>query len=417
MTAHESHTARASQAAESSAPRDAIAEWLAVFSRTLAVPKREAEEVLAELEDHLRTRVDDLMIGGVSEPEAIRQAITELGETVELARRFRESHTIRRRRSMIQALTLCGVAAALGLSVFTASTNQQAALAPNSAAAPADAQGGEAGAITGFLDMPGVLAREDEPRITYTLDAQALINKYGPSAFVSAEIVQELDVMVSGQPGKTRVTRHVSEPTDSADVITSIRRDILLKDALASVGLEVEFIGRNAGRILPEYAVSTFEVEDAGLGDLLESLIKVWTGPANQTPKFASYDYRVREGVVQITTEGGFELIDIVLKRYETEPLTPAYADGVIRQFIRPDLRWNRESDDGPSTHSTSLLLVNASPWIHDQVRALIEELRSAKRQEIEQQQREARLAIAEDEEARAMQIREYEARLAELLV
>src|SRR5690606_17878593 len=42
-----------------------------------------------ELEDHLRCRTRDLMLRGVSEPEATRKSIAELGEAAELAARFR----------------------------------------------------------------------------------------------------------------------------------------------------------------------------------------------------------------------------------------------------------------------------------------------------------------------------------------
>jgi len=101
-----------SESVETSA-RDPIADWLAVFARTLAVPKAEAREILDELEDHLRTRVDDLLIAGLSEAEATRRAVGELGETVALAKGFREARTHRRRRLVMQLVTVSAAATAV----------------------------------------------------------------------------------------------------------------------------------------------------------------------------------------------------------------------------------------------------------------------------------------------------------------
>lgn len=66
--------------------RDGIETWLDVLTSMLSLPPSQRSQVRDELEDHLRSRVDDLLIMGQSESEAIRTAITELGETAELAR-------------------------------------------------------------------------------------------------------------------------------------------------------------------------------------------------------------------------------------------------------------------------------------------------------------------------------------------
>ncbi len=52
----------------------------------LSLPPSQRTQVRDELEDHLRSRVDDLLITGQTEARAIRTAIAELGETAQLAR-------------------------------------------------------------------------------------------------------------------------------------------------------------------------------------------------------------------------------------------------------------------------------------------------------------------------------------------
>ena len=55
--------------------QDPIQRWLDIFMPMTGLPKARQSDIRAELEDHLRARVDDLMITGLSEPEAVQQAI------------------------------------------------------------------------------------------------------------------------------------------------------------------------------------------------------------------------------------------------------------------------------------------------------------------------------------------------------
>ncbi len=92
--------------------RDSVSTWLDVLTGMLVMPESQRTQVRDELEDHLRSRVDDLLIMGKSEPEAIRIAVTELGETAELAKLITHAHskTNPRRKLMNTAL----IAVALG---------------------------------------------------------------------------------------------------------------------------------------------------------------------------------------------------------------------------------------------------------------------------------------------------------------
>lgn len=112
--------------------RDPITQWLEVFTSLLTVSHREQERIRDELEDHLRMRAEDLLILGMSEPQAIQQAVKELGETAELAQRFREAttHTSRtQRKTIMQSILIAS--AAMGLTLGTLHlTNAPAVPAP-----------------------------------------------------------------------------------------------------------------------------------------------------------------------------------------------------------------------------------------------------------------------------------------------
>ncbi len=102
--------------------RDSIGSWLDVLTSMLSLPEGERLQVRDELEDHLRSRVDDLLITGTAEPEAVRVAVAELGETAELAKLITHAHVRAhpRRRTMNIALMTVAVA---GLSIGGYSLN------------------------------------------------------------------------------------------------------------------------------------------------------------------------------------------------------------------------------------------------------------------------------------------------------
>ncbi|MEM9560883.1 MAG: permease prefix domain 1-containing protein, partial [Planctomycetota bacterium] len=112
-------TTERQRAHASPSSRDAIADWLDVLERMLALPQGARRAIRAELEDHLRSRVDDLTITGLSEPEAVRAAVSELGETAALARRFKDAGRNRTRRLWMHALAFTLVGGALTLGTLT----------------------------------------------------------------------------------------------------------------------------------------------------------------------------------------------------------------------------------------------------------------------------------------------------------
>jgi len=90
--------------------RDSISSWLDVLTAMLAVSESKRAQIRDELEDHLRSRVDDLLIIGKPEHEAIQTAVGELGETAELAKLITHAHTRTNPRRKIMNATLIAVA-------------------------------------------------------------------------------------------------------------------------------------------------------------------------------------------------------------------------------------------------------------------------------------------------------------------
>ena len=110
--------------------RDPIAQWLDVFTRLLGLPGAERQSIRDELEDHLRNRVDDLMILGMTEYEAVQRAVAELGETADLAKRFKAARTSPHRRYLMTTAIAAVAGLALTLGVFSMSSRPSPAAAP-----------------------------------------------------------------------------------------------------------------------------------------------------------------------------------------------------------------------------------------------------------------------------------------------
>lgn len=132
-----------------SAP-DSVETWLDMLVSMLALPKPERERVRDELEDHLRSRIDDLLITGLTEPEALHKAASELGETADLARQLTRAHGPKRKRTyaMHAALfALAGSIAAVGIMTISPTTGTRQS--PNAAIVVSDKPAAEQHAAAG----------------------------------------------------------------------------------------------------------------------------------------------------------------------------------------------------------------------------------------------------------------------------
>ena len=86
--------------------------WLGVFTRLLHLPEAQRQAIRAELQAHIHERTRDLMLDGCDERSAARQAIDELGEIAQLARRFDAADRPRTRRTFMHLAILTVVATA-----------------------------------------------------------------------------------------------------------------------------------------------------------------------------------------------------------------------------------------------------------------------------------------------------------------
>ncbi|MFO0836255.1 MAG: permease prefix domain 1-containing protein [Phycisphaerales bacterium] len=112
-----------------------IAAWLHALARRMNVPASERRAVCDELDAHLRQRVQELMLCGLSEAKATADAIEELGDADELAGRYTQAYSHPRRRRIMQ-IGLLGIA---GAAVVTAivTFNGPGSVIPTSAFQPA----------------------------------------------------------------------------------------------------------------------------------------------------------------------------------------------------------------------------------------------------------------------------------------
>lgn len=121
--------------------RDAASAWLDRVTAMLRVPASERDAIRAELNEHLRERIRDLMLAGASEHAATSQAISELGDAASLARRYQEAIEPSSRRSLMHVGLATAATAAL---VFSGAalvqnggpSNPTPATAPVAVAAP-----------------------------------------------------------------------------------------------------------------------------------------------------------------------------------------------------------------------------------------------------------------------------------------
>lgn len=195
--------------------RDPIDAWLDVFIRLLGVGRGEAQTIRDELEDHLRSRVDDLTIIGVGEPDAIRRAISELGETAELAVRFRRSRRDQQRSWIMLGMTCSAAVAAIAISLVSLNSAQS----PGQASLPA--QSPVLVASEASASQPANTAPHDP--LIHRYDISAIL-QHGESVDASALMETIIDLVHSdnweemgGDQGRMRVlesTLFVRAPED-----------------------------------------------------------------------------------------------------------------------------------------------------------------------------------------------------------
>lgn len=99
---------------------DPVGAWLDVLMGLVRLGSAEKRAIRDELDSHLRDRVRDLMLTGLHEPVATREAIAELGDAAELAARYARASKSPARRRIAMNLGLFGMAGAALVTSFVA---------------------------------------------------------------------------------------------------------------------------------------------------------------------------------------------------------------------------------------------------------------------------------------------------------
>ena len=92
--------------------------YVALISKLLHLKEGQQETIGGELQDHLQTRVADLMDEGVPKEAAFQQALEEFGDAAAMARNFQTVLDLKRRRWMMRFTTLA-MAGVFLAAVFT----------------------------------------------------------------------------------------------------------------------------------------------------------------------------------------------------------------------------------------------------------------------------------------------------------
>lgn len=118
---------------------DRVASWLSVMVGMIGAPDAERRGVQDELESHLRERVRDLMLSGLSETDATGRAIAELGDAAALAKRYQEAIKPSKRRLFMQvaAMSFAGAAAVLSVVAITGANQPTPGLGGGAPGTPA----------------------------------------------------------------------------------------------------------------------------------------------------------------------------------------------------------------------------------------------------------------------------------------
>ncbi len=334
-TREQNHAMARDRPGVSSSARDPIDRWLGVFVRLLRVPRADAKRIRDELEDHLRARVDDLMLTGHAEPEAVRIAVAELGETAELARQFQTAAKPHRRTAMLAASAVLSAGLITGAVLITQTPTPPTPTTPDGIAAQ------QAAAI----DAQPTFAADLNPR-------------------------PESDYATLG---------------DALDAIAETLGTRVLPHERALVAQLAE-TGEGGEGLADEFAPIPWAglTVDQGLMLLAQRL------------RFAESDPLVLQpgnGIVELAPRSLFDRRDAELRDYDMREFgldgDPYQLMGAVVAVIEPQL-WSRPRGGehvAAAEVVNDTLIVTAPPRIHDQIRELL--LRMKDRAE---QQRQAEL-------------------------
>lgn len=168
--------------------RDAIGAWLDTLGVLLRLPPPQRSAICEELEGHLRERVRDLMLAGMSEPDAVRTAIGELGDAAVLAERL-SAAARRPRRRLAMNVALFGMA---GAAFLTSVVAWQQAGGPGPAGNPASGPVASAEFLQPPESEPGKFQVALSPQMNFADFTAQLAQKAGMPVVVRWKLLEEV---------------------------------------------------------------------------------------------------------------------------------------------------------------------------------------------------------------------------------
>lgn len=370
------------------------AEWLEELGGALRMPYERAEAIREELAEHLRERVRDLELGGMSEAAAASVAVRELGDAAAVARRFRNADKtpIRRR---IMNLAVIGIAGAALVTSVVAMRGEDSVREdsprllleravtvmredPKSEEAhrlierAVKAADSSERASELRLRIESAIAETDEAGIELVLVPELVEAISQPRVPVLKDLPL-VSMMFARQEGKT--------PKTAEGVKLDEAR---LEDALKWLSAQAELTPVVRWRQLGEVGISADDRVSITLN-----------GPADFSAVMASInesrgvldaadsraiDYRVRDGAIEFATRESFDRRESALVSYNISGLIESGVDlGELRQaitvFVHPESWEDNGGDLGTMMIVGNRLFVKAPPRMQEGVEWFIEQL------------------------------------------
>jgi hypothetical protein len=290
------------------APTDPVSSWLDVLEKLLDLPVDESRSIREELASHLRERVRDLTLTGMNEGEAVRAAISELGDAAELARRFHRARSPSRRRHVMNIILAATASAALvGGGVAVRSAGQSAEKERARLTQENDA----------LKQLTGAVLAQDDAAAN-----QALLKDLAPRAVESAKGKNEITrgAILSALAGALAAPQPEfvvnCEQTDTWQQ---------LFDSIAKGAGKGSFTNFNS--LDPLGIVSTQQVGLKVGGMKLEDAIRFLNENFPDIPGNGRIDYRVTDSMIEFASEEYFDRRERTTRTYSIDPLVRSLLD------------------------------------------------------------------------------------------
>lgn len=294
---------------------DPVGAWLDVLMGLVRLGSAEKRAIRDELDSHLRDRVRDLMLTGLREQIATREAIGELGDAAELAARYARASRSPARRRIAMNMGLFGMAGAALVTSFVA------------------------------MQQPGGSGSRDQSGL-------AGMSVYaGTGAGVDDEAVKVGSVSVDDTP-LAEVLRQVAKSAD--------KRLLVDWPSLGGLGFE---------SVTP----ISVDVPDADLPTLFSAIRAV----AEVDPQIGRLEYRVDDTTLRVASGHAFDmqeriLVTIDIAHVIEEGVGEDQIRDLVISFIEPD-GW---VDNGGEIAAMSIvgtkLFVKAPPRVIEGVRWIV---------------------------------------------